>query len=79
MAMAYKIYITSITFSVQHTISSLSHINAGSDLLSEISLKRNYHDGTMWIGFNYTENFAESFSINTRLNCVIKHVQNAEI
>lgn len=79
MARAYKIYITTITFSVQHTFSSLSHMTAVSDLLSEMSLKRNCHDGTMSIGFNYTQTFVEPFSINTRLNCLIKHVQNAEI
>jgi len=66
MAMAYKIYITTITFSVQHTLSSLSHITAGADSLSEMCLKRHCHDGIMWIGFNYTETFAEPFSINTR-------------
>jgi len=79
MAMAYKIYITTITFSVQHTLSSLSHMTAGSDLLSEMSLKRNCHDSIMWIGFNYTETLVEALSINTRLNCLSKHVQSADI
>jgi len=79
MAMVYKIYITAITFSVQYTLSSLHHMTAGSDLLFKMSLKRNCHDGIMWIDFNYTETSAEPFSINTRLNCLIKHVKIAEI
>jgi len=61
------------------TPSHFCHMTAGSDLLSEMSLKRNCHNGTMWIGFNYTEMFAKPFLMNTRLNCPIKRVQNAEI
>jgi hypothetical protein len=79
MPMVYKIYIITITFSVKPTLSSQSHMTVGSDLLSEMSPKRNCHDGIIWIGFNYTETFAEILSINTRVNCLIKHAQNAEL
>jgi len=76
MAMAYKIYITTITFSVVSTPSHLpSHDYRVRSLLSEMSLKRNCHDGIMWIGFNYTETFAEAFSINTRINCPSKRAK----
>ena len=78
MAMAYKIYITTITF----LYSTPSHLSV-TDCRVRFAVWNELKEKLSWWHnmdrFYYTETFAEPFSVNTRLNCLIKHVQNAEI